>query len=226
MTKSDLMAHPAGPSLRRSAAKCGGVPNRPDRRTTMMAQQRVAGRAMEMNGLDVQAAWTRSARSRRIPASRGSSSVPATPGSTAARTARRSATSTAPGARTPPHHGVRVHQWRAARAARQQRGRQSGRVSAARACRVRYDDVRPARDGAGITSGSCPPSSKATSTCAGCSASMTRCRRVRADPHPHEREGGLLDEELDQLLAYTQQHSPVCNTVCRPVPVSIERASA
>ena len=33
------------------------------------------------------------------------------------------------------------------------------------------------------------------------------------------------DEELDALLAYTQQHSPVCNTVCRPVPVSIERAS-
>ena len=34
------------------------------------------------------------------------------------------------------------------------------------------------------------------------------------------------DEELDDLLAYTQQHSPVCNTVCRPVPVSIERAGA
>jgi uncharacterized OsmC-like protein len=34
------------------------------------------------------------------------------------------------------------------------------------------------------------------------------------------------DEELDDLLAYTQQHSPVCNTVCRPVPVSIERARA
>jgi uncharacterized OsmC-like protein len=33
------------------------------------------------------------------------------------------------------------------------------------------------------------------------------------------------DEELDALLAYTQQHSPVCNTVCRPVPVSIEFAS-
>jgi uncharacterized OsmC-like protein len=32
--------------------------------------------------------------------------------------------------------------------------------------------------------------------------------------------------ELDDLLAYTQQHSPVCNTVCRPVPVSIERARA
>jgi hypothetical protein len=34
------------------------------------------------------------------------------------------------------------------------------------------------------------------------------------------------DAELDELLAYTQQHSPVCNTVCRPVPVSIERAGA
>jgi uncharacterized OsmC-like protein len=34
------------------------------------------------------------------------------------------------------------------------------------------------------------------------------------------------DEELDDLLAYTQQHSPVCNTVCRPVPVSVERATA
>jgi uncharacterized OsmC-like protein len=34
------------------------------------------------------------------------------------------------------------------------------------------------------------------------------------------------DEELDDLLAYTQQHSPVCNTVCRPVPVMIERASS
>ena len=31
------------------------------------------------------------------------------------------------------------------------------------------------------------------------------------------------DEQLDELLAYTQQHSPVCNTVCRPVPVMIER---
>lgn len=32
------------------------------------------------------------------------------------------------------------------------------------------------------------------------------------------------DEALDDLLAYAQQHSPVCNTVCRPVPVAIERA--
>lgn len=31
------------------------------------------------------------------------------------------------------------------------------------------------------------------------------------------------DKELEDLLAYTQQHSPVCNTVCRPVPVVIER---
>ena len=31
------------------------------------------------------------------------------------------------------------------------------------------------------------------------------------------------DQELDDLLDYTQQHSPVCNTVCRPVPVVIER---
>lgn len=31
------------------------------------------------------------------------------------------------------------------------------------------------------------------------------------------------DKELDDLLAYTQQHSPVCNSVCRPVPVVIER---
>ncbi len=28
-------------------------------------------------------------------------------------------------------------------------------------------------------------------------------------------------EELNDLLAFTQAHSPVCNTVCRPVPVQI-----
>ena len=33
------------------------------------------------------------------------------------------------------------------------------------------------------------------------------------------------DEQLDELMAYTQRHSPVCNTVCRPVPVMIERAA-
>ncbi len=31
------------------------------------------------------------------------------------------------------------------------------------------------------------------------------------------------DEELDELLAFAEGHSPVCNTVCRPVPVTIER---
>jgi uncharacterized OsmC-like protein len=31
------------------------------------------------------------------------------------------------------------------------------------------------------------------------------------------------DEELDDLLAYSRDHSPVCTTVCRPVPVIVER---
>jgi uncharacterized OsmC-like protein len=31
------------------------------------------------------------------------------------------------------------------------------------------------------------------------------------------------DAELDDLLQFAQQHSPVCNTVCRPVPVVVER---
>ncbi|WP_374449389.1 OsmC family protein [Stella sp.] len=34
------------------------------------------------------------------------------------------------------------------------------------------------------------------------------------------------DQELDDLLNYALQHSPVCNTVCRPVPVVIERIKA
>jgi len=34
------------------------------------------------------------------------------------------------------------------------------------------------------------------------------------------------DEELDDLITFAQRHSPVCNTVCRPVPVVIERANA
>jgi len=32
------------------------------------------------------------------------------------------------------------------------------------------------------------------------------------------------DQALDDLLRYAKAHSPVCNTVCRPVPVVIERA--
>jgi uncharacterized OsmC-like protein len=31
------------------------------------------------------------------------------------------------------------------------------------------------------------------------------------------------DDELDDLLAFARNHSPVCNTVCRPVPVTVER---
>jgi hypothetical protein len=31
------------------------------------------------------------------------------------------------------------------------------------------------------------------------------------------------DEQLDDLLQFAQAHSPVCNTVCRPVPVVVER---
>lgn len=37
-------------------------------------------------------------------------------------------------------------------------------------------------------------------------------------------EADCSDEELDALLAFTRDHSPVCNTVCRPVPVVLERA--
>ncbi len=31
------------------------------------------------------------------------------------------------------------------------------------------------------------------------------------------------DEELDALLRFAEAHSPVCNTVCRPVPVTLRR---
>jgi len=31
------------------------------------------------------------------------------------------------------------------------------------------------------------------------------------------------DEELDDLIAFAEGHSPVCNTVCRPVPVTLRR---
>jgi uncharacterized OsmC-like protein len=37
-------------------------------------------------------------------------------------------------------------------------------------------------------------------------------------------EADCSDEELDELLAFAKDHSPVCNTVCRPVPVTLERA--
>jgi len=39
-------------------------------------------------------------------------------------------------------------------------------------------------------------------------------------------EADCSDEELDELLSFARGHSPVCNTVCRPVPVTIERVGA
>jgi uncharacterized OsmC-like protein len=45
-------------------------------------------------------------------------------------------------------------------------------------------------------------------------------RQIRIRMHI---EADCSDEELDELLRYAQGHSPVCTTVCRPVPVTIER---
>jgi uncharacterized OsmC-like protein len=39
-------------------------------------------------------------------------------------------------------------------------------------------------------------------------------------------QADCTDEELDDLLAYARKHSPVCETVCRPVPVVVERITA
>lgn len=39
------------------------------------------------------------------------------------------------------------------------------------------------------------------------------------------RASNASDADLDALLRFAQEHSPVCNTVCRPVPVTIVRAS-
>lgn len=33
------------------------------------------------------------------------------------------------------------------------------------------------------------------------------------------------DEELNDLLSFVREHSPVCNTICRPVPVTLKRVS-
>jgi len=48
-------------------------------------------------------------------------------------------------------------------------------------------------------------------------------RQIRIQMHV---TADCSDEDLDDLLAYTQQHSPVCNTVCRPVPVKIQRVTS
>jgi uncharacterized OsmC-like protein len=45
--------------------------------------------------------------------------------------------------------------------------------------------------------------------------------RIRLDV-----QADCTDEELDALVACAQRHSPVCNTVCRPVPVVVERKAA
>jgi uncharacterized OsmC-like protein len=36
-------------------------------------------------------------------------------------------------------------------------------------------------------------------------------------------EADCSDEELDELLSFTRDHSPVCSTVCKPVPVTLQR---
>jgi uncharacterized OsmC-like protein len=38
-------------------------------------------------------------------------------------------------------------------------------------------------------------------------------------------DADCTQQELDDLLGFAQRHSPVCNTVCRPVPVVIERVA-
>jgi uncharacterized OsmC-like protein len=38
------------------------------------------------------------------------------------------------------------------------------------------------------------------------------------------KAANATDAELDDLLQFAREHSPVCNTVCRPVPVVVERA--
>ena len=36
-------------------------------------------------------------------------------------------------------------------------------------------------------------------------------------------EADCSDEELNDLLSFARDHSPVCSTVCKPVPVTVER---
>ncbi len=38
-------------------------------------------------------------------------------------------------------------------------------------------------------------------------------------------EADCSDEEIDELLSFAKVHSPVCNTVCKPVPVTLERVN-
>lgn len=47
------------------------------------------------------------------------------------------------------------------------------------------------------------------------------CIRVKMDI-----DADCADEELDDLLAFSREHSPVCQSVCRPVPITVERVVA
>jgi len=38
-------------------------------------------------------------------------------------------------------------------------------------------------------------------------------------------EADCSEGELDELLAFSKDHSPVCSTVCRPVPVTLNRVA-
>jgi uncharacterized OsmC-like protein len=38
-------------------------------------------------------------------------------------------------------------------------------------------------------------------------------------------EADAPDEEIEELIEFAKAHSPVCNTVCRPVSVKLERKS-
>lgn len=50
---------------------------------------------------------------------------------------------------------------------------------------------------------------------------MPGYREIRIRMHV---EADCSEDELADLMAYAEAHSPVCNTVCRPVPVRIARA--
>ena len=38
-------------------------------------------------------------------------------------------------------------------------------------------------------------------------------------------EADCSEEELDDLISFARDHSPVCTTVCKPVPVTVERVN-
>jgi hypothetical protein len=54
-------------------------------------------------------------------------------------------------------------------------------------------------------------------------ATGKKCAWVTEWLEDGRRLRALSDEELDDLLRFAHAHSPVCQTVCRPAPVVIER---